>query len=338
MSVTEGAARYLVTGGAGFIGSHVVDALMARPAAHVTVFDRLTYAGSRSNLRRHDYDARLRFVQGDVAELEAILAEVRIADRVLHLAAESDIGRSLEDARVFLRTNAMGTACVLEACRQAETPLLVVSTDGVYGGGMEQGWFDEQDPLRPTNPYAASKAAGDLLATAYHVTYGIDVTVVRGTNAYGPRQHPEKGIPTFILAALARRPIPVFGDGHHRREWLFVTDWASACLAILDRGAAGTVYNIGGGTEVTNLELAARICRLAGASESLVASVPDRPAHDLRYGVAWERLASLGWSPEVPLADGLERTVRWFAEHPDWVRRTLSRGADQPPTSATSEA
>ena len=137
--------------------------------------------------------------------------------------------------------------------------------------------------------------------------------MVRGTNAYGPRQHAEKGIPTFILAALERRPIPVYGDGHHRREWLYVTDWASACLAILDRGRAGTVYNIGGGTEVTNLELAAQICRLAKVPESLVSSVADRPAHDLRYGVAWKRLASLGWSPEVSLPEGLAKTVGWYA-------------------------
>ena len=305
--------RYLVTGGAGFIGSHVVDALMARPGAHVSVFDHLTYAGSMANLASHTDDPRFRFVRGDVAEMDDILPEVGAADHVLHLAAESDIGRSLRGEQIFLRTNALGTACVLEACRQTRTPILVVSTDGVYGSGDETGWFNEEDPLRPSNPYAASKAGGDLLATAYHATYGIDVTVVRGTNAYGPRQHAEKGIPTFILAALERRPIPVYGDGHHRREWLYVTDWASACLAILDRGSAGIVYNIGGGTEVTNLELAAQICRLAGAPASLVSSVADRPAHDLRYGVAWERLASLGWSPEVSLPEGLAETVGWYA-------------------------
>ena len=322
-----GTQRYLVTGGAGFIGSHVVDALMARPSAHVTVLDRLTYAGSRANLRHHEHDPRFRFVQGDVSDRDDVLEEVRRADRVLHLAAESDIGRSLSDAHVFLQTNVLGTGCVLDACRLSGTPLLVVSTDGVYGSGADTGWFDEEDPLRPSNPYSASKAGADLMATAYHATYGIDVTVVRGTNAYGPRQHPEKGIPTFVLAALEGRPIPVFGDGHHRREWLFVTDWAAACLTILDRGRAGTVYNIGGGTEVTNLALAAWICRLAGAPESLVASVADRPAHDLRYGVAWERLASLGWAPEVALAEGLERTVLWYAEHVEWVQETLRRGA-----------
>lgn len=329
-SNVTGAQRYLVTGGAGFIGSHVVDALMARPKAHVTVFDRLTYAGSRASLQHHEHDPRYRFVLGDVAEPDDILPEVRTADRVLHLAAESDIGRSLSDARLFLQTNLMGTAGVLEACRITDTPLLVVSTDGVYGSGEEAGWFAEEDPLRPSNPYTASKAGADLLATAYHATYGIDVTVVRGTNAYGPRQHPEKGIPTFILAALDGRQIPVYGDGRHRREWLFVTDWAAACLAILDRGDAGRVYNIGGGTDVMNMELAEQICRLAGVPESLVASVPDRPAHDLRYGVAWERLATLDWSPRVPFADGLALTVRWYEEHRGWADEVLRRVGDQP--------
>ncbi len=325
--------RYLVTGGAGFIGSHLVDALLARPEADVTVFDLLTYAGSRRNLEAQDGEPRLRFVRGDVADLHAVMREVREADHVLHLAAESDIGRSLAGSRVFMRTNVMGTWCVLEACRSTGTPLVAVSTDGVYGSGAPTGWFDEGDPLRPSNPYTASKAGADMLATAYSATYGMDVKVVRGTNAYGPRQHPEKGIPTFVLAALERRPIPVFGDGHHRREWLYVTDWAAACLVILDRGAPGAVYNIGGGTEVTNLDLAARICELAGAPGSLITSAPDRPAHDRRYGVAWDRLGSLGWSPEVGLPEGLARTVRWYEAHRGWVEETIGRGGDQPTTA-----
>lgn len=327
-----GMRRYVVTGGAGFIGSHVVDALLDRPETEVTVFDALTYAGTHANLEQHAGDPRLRLVRGDVAEPAALGVEVERADHVLHLAAESDIGRSLHGSRVFLHTNVLGTWAVLEACRTTRTPALVVSTDGVYGSGAEETLFHEEDALRPTNPYAASKAGADMLAAAYHATYGIDVTVVRGTNAYGPRQHPEKGFPTFTLAALDRRPLPVFGDGHHRREWLFVTDWADACLAVMDAGRPGDVVNIGGGTEVSNLDLAARICRLAGAPTSLIRSAPDRPAHDLRYGMAWERLRALGWRPRISFDDGTGRTVAWYAEHRAWVRDAIRRAEAQPST------
>ena len=315
----------LVTGGAGFIGSHVVDRLVQLQAM-VTVLDSLTYAGSLSNLRHHLGRRGFTFIHGDLAQVAEILADEAV-DHVIHLAAESDIDRSIVAADVFLRTNLLGTAAVLEACTRSSVALTVVSTDGVYGSGQAAGVFSELDPMQPSSPYAASKAGADLLSFAFRWTYGTDVRIARGTNAYGPRQHPEKGIPTFVLAALAGRPIPVYGDGHHRREWLYVTDWATACLAIADAGSPGEAYNIGGGTEVSNITLASRICELAGSLPSLVGSVPDRPGHDVRYGLAWERLRALGWSPNVSLEDGMIATVDWYRSNGDWV---LERQADMP--------
>jgi dTDP-glucose 4,6-dehydratase len=306
----------LVTGGAGFIGSHVVDLLMERPGMRVTVVDKLTYAGSLENLALHDGADRFSFVQADVADADEMRRVVAGVDHVIHAAAESFVDRSIADAGEFVRTNVVGTHTVLEACRRSGIPLLNVSTDEVYGEGSEvpgEG-LSEDDPLAPRSPYAASKAAGDLLCRAYHVTHGSAVTVARGTNAYGPRQHPEKGLPTYAIAALQSLPVPVYGDGRHRREWLFATDFARALLAIMDRGEPGGVYNVGGGFEIENRDLAARICRLAGVSESLITSVPDRPGHDRRYGLRWERLAALGWRPEVSFDEGLARTVEWYRE------------------------
>ena len=304
----------LLTGGAGFIGSHLVDLLLERSEFGVTVLDRLTYAGNLANLVEHDGDDRLVFVQGDVADADAVMPLVERADRVIHAAAESFVDRSIEDSRDFIVSNVLGTQVLLEACRRTGTPMLSVSTDEVYGS-REGDPFTEDDPLLPRNPYAASKAGADLLCRSYAITYGLPVTVVRGTNAYGPRQNPEKGLPTYVLAALKAEPIPVYGDGTNRREWLHVRDFAGAILCILDRGREGDVYNIGGGFELTNLELARRVCELTGAPDSLITFVPDRPGHDLRYGLNWERLAALSWKPRVGFDVGLLETVAWYRDH-----------------------
>ena len=300
----------LVTGGAGFIGSHLVDLLLERGDT-VTVLDKLTYAGAKENLVAHDGDGRLRFVRGDVADPSAVEPLAAEADHVIHAAAESFVDRSIADSRVFVETNVLGTQVVLEACRRAERPLLFVSTDEVYGSRME-GRFAEEDPLLPNSPYAASKAGADVLCRSYHVTYGLPVTVVRGTNAYGPRQHVEKAIPVYTLAALEGRPIPVYGDGSNRREWLFVRDFARGLVAVLDGGGPGEIYNLGGGFELPNMELARRVCSLAGAPVSLIELVPDRPGHDFRYSLDWSKLAALGWSPETSFDDGLTETVDWY--------------------------
>jgi dTDP-glucose 4,6-dehydratase len=312
----------LVTGGAGFIGSHLVDLLLERQNTKVTVVDKLTYAGTTANLADHDGDPRFRFVRGDVADPAIVEPLVAQADRVVHAAAESFVDRSIEDSRAFVVSNVLGTQVMLEACREAGKPMLLVSTDEVYGS-REEGGFVETDPMRPNSPYAASKAGADLLCRSYFVTYGMPVTVVRGTNAYGPRQHPEKALPTFALAAQEGRPLPLYGDGSNRREWLYVRDFARGIATVLEDGKSGGVYNIGGGTEMSNHELAQRVCRFAGAPESLITFVPDRPGHDFRYGLEWERLAALGWAPSVVFPDGLAITLAWYRDHRDWVAAVL---------------
>ncbi|HEX2030354.1 MAG TPA: dTDP-glucose 4,6-dehydratase [Actinomycetota bacterium] len=311
----------LVTGGAGFIGSHFVDAALAGAADRITVLDALTYAGTRENLAHHDADPRVRLVEGDVADPDAVDPLVAASGLVVNFAAESFVDRSIADARPFAVTNVLGTHTLLEAALRHGVPMVQVSTDEVYGSTPE-GAFTEDSPLRPNNPYAATKAGADLLCRSFHRTYGIDVRIMRGPNAYGPRQHPEKAIPTFAVAALEGSPLPVYGDGSNRREWLYVEDFARAVLAVIEGGAPGEVYNAGGGHEVANVDLARAICRLAGAPEDLVTFVEDRPGHDFRYSMVWDRLAALGWKPEVEFEDGLARTVAWYRDHPErWLPR-----------------
>jgi dTDP-glucose 4,6-dehydratase len=310
----------LVTGGAGFIGSHLVDALLARPGGRVTVLDRLSTGGTRMNVAQHDDDPRFAFVRADVNDAPVVQDLVAAADLVVHAAAESHVDRSIEDPGAFLQSNLMGTQTILEAVRQRGRRMLMVSTDEVYGpGDPSGGTFDEDRALAPRSPYAASKAAADLLCGAYVATYGVDVTVVRGTNAFGPRQI-ERVVPTYAISALQGAPVPVYGQGRQRREFLFVGDWVRAALVVLERGEADVVYNIGAGHELGNLELAQRICDLAGADRSLITFVPDRPGHDFRYGVSADRVGALGWRPEVTFDDGLTTTVAWYRDHLDWLR------------------
>jgi dTDP-glucose 4,6-dehydratase len=307
----------LVTGGAGFIGSHFVDRLLEDDAdARVTVLDALTYAGTKENLAHLGEDERFRFILGDIVEAEAVDPLVKDADLVVNFAAESFVDRSIGDARPFAVTNVQGTLTLLDACRTHDVAMVQVSTDEVYGSTPE-GAFTEESPLQPNNPYSATKAGADLLCRSYHRTYGMDVRVFRGPNAYGPRQHPEKAIPTFTIAALEGRPLPVYGDGSNRREWLHVRDFARAVVTVVRRGKPGGIYNGGGGHEVPNLELAEAICRLTDASPDLITLVEDRPGHDFRYSMVWDRLGGLGWEPAVPFERGLEETVTWFRDHPD---------------------
>jgi dTDP-glucose 4,6-dehydratase len=311
----------LVTGGAGFIGSHLVDALLERPSTTVTVLDRLSTGGSLANLEAHDGDPRLRFVRGDVADADLVDRSVADAHWVIHAAAESHVDRSIDDPGEFLRTNVSGTQVVLEATRAHDVRMLMLSTDEVYGPGRpDDSVFDETHALQPASPYAASKAAADLLCSAYVLTYGAPVTIVRGTNAFGPRQI-ERVMPTFSICALEGLPVPVYGAGRQRREFLFVTDWVNAALMVLERGESGGIYNIGGGHELENVELARRICALAGVPESQISFVADRPGHDFRYGLRSDRLRDLGWEPRVSFDDGLARTVEWYRDHLNWLRR-----------------
>ena len=330
--------RLLVAGGAGFIGSCFVrEVLGRRDGTRVTVLDKLTYAGNRANLASVEDDpetaARFAFVCGDIADPAAVRPLVAQADAVVNFAAESHVDRSILDPAAFLRTGVDGVYVLLEALRletdrartgeRAAPRLVQVSTDEVYGS-IEQGSSMETDPLAPRSPYAAAKASGELLARAYHVTYGIDVVVTRGSNTYGPYHHPEKLIPLFVTNALDDQPLPLYGDGLQRRDWLFVADHAGAVAHVLDHGVAGEVYNVPGGAELTNRELAARLLDLLGKPWSLVRSVEDRPGHDRRYAMDGARLRALGWTNRVDFATGLAETVAWYRDHPAWWRAARS--------------
>jgi dTDP-glucose 4,6-dehydratase len=312
----------LVTGGAGFIGSHFVDLFRReRPDDRLIVLDALTYAGTRDNLAQHEGNEGFGFVEGRIEDPEVVAPLVRQADLVFNFAAESFVDRSIEDSRPFAITNVVGTLAILDACRMHGTPLVQVSTDEVYGS-IADGSFTEESPLQPNNPYSASKAAGDLLVRSFHRTHGTSVKLFRGPNAYGPRQHAEKAIPTFTASAFKGNPLPVYGDGSNLREWLFVEDFARAILTVAEQGKSGEIYNGGGGHEVANIDLARSICRLAGADEGLIEFVEDRPGHDFRYSMVWDKLRGLGWKPEVGFEEGLGRTVEWFRDHPErWAAK-----------------
>ena len=320
--------RILVTGGYGFIGSNfILYVLENRPDLEVINLDKLTYAGNAENLAAVESDPRYKFVRGDIAD-EQLVEDVvgRGVDAIVNFAAETHVDRSIQDCRPFTTTNFIGTRVLMDAARKRGVArFLQVSTDEVYGSLGPSGTFTEASPLLPNNPYAASKAAADLLIRAYHRTYDMHLLVTRCTNNYGPFQFPEKAIPVFISNALEDRPIPVYGDGLHVRDWLYVMDHCSAVLAVLEKGEAGKVYNIGGENELPNIELAKLILREVGKPESLIQHVKDRPGHDRRYALDSSRLRDeLGWEPAVTLAEGIPRTVRWYLEHQQWLEHVRS--------------
>jgi dTDP-glucose 4,6-dehydratase len=309
--------KLLVTGGAGFIGSNYVRLRLERhPTDEVRVLDKLTYAGRRENLDGAPAD-RLEFVEGDIADRDAARAAVDGCDAVVNFAAESHVDRSIESPGEFISTDVYGTYVLLEASRDAGIRHLQISTDEVYGD-FEAGSATEASPLEPSSPYSASKAGGDLLVTAFARTYGSEALIVRASNNYGPRQHPEKLIPLCVLNALAGDPLPVYGDGMQVRNWLFVEDCCAAIDAVLESGEPGSVYNVGGPDELPNIEVVRRILELTGRDESLISYVTDRPGHDRRYSLASDRLEALGWSAEVGFAEGIERTVAWYRDNGAW--------------------
>jgi dTDP-glucose 4,6-dehydratase len=323
-------ARLLVTGGAGFIGSaYVRDVLGRRDGTRITVLDKLTYAGNRSNLATVETDpeagARYRFVEGDIADPEVVGPLVAEADAVVNFAAESHVDRSILDPEAFLRTGVIGVHVLLEACRMAaNTPrFLQVSTDEVYGS-VEEGFSGEADPLAPRSPYAAAKAAGELLVRSYVVTYGLDAVVTRGSNTYGPYHHPEKLIPLFVTNAIDDQPLPLYGDGLQRRDWLYVTDHADAIDFVLRRGRPGETYNVPGGVEMANRETIRLLLERLDKPWSLVRHVEDRPGHDRRYAMDGSKLAALGWTPRTSFEDGLARTVDWYMANESWWRAARS--------------
>ncbi|WP_030662726.1 dTDP-glucose 4,6-dehydratase [Streptomyces rimosus] len=316
--------KTLVTGGAGFIGSHFVRSLLADGSEQeaVTVLDALTYAGNLANLRSVQGDPRLRFVRGDILDGERVAELVAGHDAVVHLAAESHVDRSIADGARFSSTNVLGTQTLLEAAVRAGGVTVVhVSTDEVYGSVPVGSWTEEQ-PLAPSSPYAAAKAGSDLLALAYHRTHGLDVRITRCSNNYGPHQFPEKIIPLFITRLLQGRKVPLYGDGSQVRDWLHVADHCRAIRLVLEGGRAGEVYNVGGGTELTNKHLTDRLLDACGADWDSVEHVADRKGHDQRYSVDWSKIRDeLGYEPRHTFDTGLADTVAWYRQHRDWWSR-----------------
>ena len=313
--------KLLVTGGSGFIGSNFVrHVLAAHPDDTLVNFDKLTYAGNPANLRDVEADPRYAFVHGDVCDAKLVRDVAHGVDAIVNLAASTHVDRSLMEPDEFLKTDVFGVFTLLEAVKDLRIPRFIhISTDEVYGS-VERGASRESDPLRPTNPYSASKAGGDLLALAYWHTHRVPVLITRSSNNFGPCQYPEKVIPLFITNALEDRPLPLYGDGRNVRDWLYVLDNCAAIDLVLRKGREGEVYNIGGGHEVENIVLTRQILHLLGKPETLIQPVKDRPGHDRRYSLDSKKVHQLGWAPRHRFGDALAATVAWYREHEAWWR------------------
>jgi dTDP-glucose 4,6-dehydratase len=327
--------RVLVTGGAGFIGSNYVRSVLrgrypAFADADVVVLDLLTYAGTMTNLSEVAGSERLRFVRGDIRDATAVADVMRGVDTVVHFAAESHVDRSISGAADFVSTNVVGTQVLLQAALEAEVRAFVhVSTDEVYGS-IDEGSWPETHPLEPNSPYSAAKAGSDLLARAYHRTHGLPVCITRCSNNYGPHQFPEKVIPLFISNLLDGVPVPLYGDGLNVRDWLHVDDHCQGIQLVAEAGRPGEIYNIGGGTELTNRDLTHRLLDAVGADGSMIRPVADRKGHDRRYSVDWSKIRDeLGYQPTVGFDEGLVATVGWYKNNRGWWEplRTPPAGA-----------
>jgi dTDP-glucose 4,6-dehydratase len=314
--------RVLITGGCGFIGSNFVRHLLeAEPGVEVVNFDALTYAGNPANLADVEGHPRYRLVKGDICDPEAVRGAIAGAQSIVHFAAESHVDRSIMDSGPFVRTNVVGTQVLLDAARAANVERFVqVSTDEVYGSLGPTGFFTEDTPLAPNSPYAASKAAADLLVRSYVHTFGFPAVITRCSNNYGPYQFPEKLIPLFITNLQRNEQVPVYGDGQQVRDWIHVKDHSAGIWAAWQRGKPGAVYNFGGRCEKPNLELTHTLLDVMGKPRTLIKYVKDRPGHDRRYAIDCSKAErELGWRPEVQFEDGLRDTVRWYTENADWV-------------------
>jgi len=313
--------RLLVTGGAGFIGSNFVRYILSKhPSYQVVVLDKLTYAGNLANLADVAGNPNYRFVRGDICDqqlVDGLMAEV---DAVINFAAETHVDRSILDAGGFIQTDVYGTFVLLEAMRKHKIQrFLQVSTDEVYGD-IPSGSSVETDPFRPRSPYSASKAGGEMMVQAYHVTYELPVLITRGSNNYGPSQYPEKLIPVLITNALDDKDLPIYGDGLQIRDWLYVMDHCSAIDVVLHEGQIGESYNIGGGNERVNLDIAGKVLDQLNKPRTLLKYVKDRPGHDRRYSLDCTKLKRLGWAPARDFEEGLAETVQWYVENQAWWR------------------
>jgi len=319
--------RLLVTGGAGFIGSNFIRYIIKKyPRYKVINLDKLTYAGNLDNLKDIENNSNYTFIKGDICDRRIINELAGDVDAILNFAAQTHVDRSIIDASDFIRTNIDGTYNLLEATKKYNISRLIqVSTDEVYGS-IGEGSFTERSPLSPSSPYAASKAAADMLVHSYRVTFNLPVIIARSTNNFGPYQYPEKIIPLFITNALEDKPIPLYGDGMNVRDWLYVIDNCEAIDLILHRGKEGEIYNIGGGNELRNIELTRMVLKILGKPESLIQPVKDRPGHDRRYSLDSSRIErELGWTPGFDFERVLEETVKWYVDNQWWWRKLKDR-------------
>jgi dTDP-glucose 4,6-dehydratase len=319
--------KLLVTGGAGFIGSNFVrmaltDKFLDFNVEQLTVLDLLTYAGDEENLKPVARDKRYKFVKGDIRDLELAKKLMQDADQVVHFAAESHVDRSIEGGSEFVSTNVMGTQVLLDAAKSTNIKRFVhVSTDEVYGSISEGSW-PEDHPLLPNSPYSASKAGSDLLVRAYNRTHKLDAIITRCSNNYGQYQFPEKVMPLFITNIIEGKKVPLYGNGLNVRDWLHVDDHCRGIALALTKGRAGEVYNIGGGTELTNVELTHKILKAMGVGEEFIQPVEDRKGHDLRYSVDISKInKELGYSPQVNFEEGLEQTINWYKNNDAWWKK-----------------
>jgi dTDP-glucose 4,6-dehydratase len=317
--------RVLVTGGAGFIGSNFVEMALTDQfpeISDVVVLDKLTYAGKLSNLASVSSSPNFEFIHGDICDVELVNATASQVDAIINFAAESHVDRSIENSSDFIRTNVLGTQVLLDAAKNCKIKKFVqVSTDEVYGSILEGSW-DENEPLLPNSPYSASKAAADLLVRAYFVTHGLNVNVTRCSNNFGPRQDFEKLIPNFISKLLSDEKVPIYGNGLNIRDWLFVNDHCLGIYLVLTKGQSGETYNIGGGTELTNIQLTKKLLKLIGKDDSYINYVKDRLGHDLRYSVDYTKIRELGFAPSDLFEENLAMTVSWYQHEIDALSPT----------------
>ncbi len=312
--------KLFVTGGAGFIGSNYVRHVLETSDDEVTVYDALTYAGSKDTMTDLEVSSRFRFVHGDICDRDAVATALDGHDAVVHFAAESHVDRSISGPDAFVLTNCLGTNVMCDAARSVGVDrFLHVSTDETYGSTVS-GSFVEGDVLEPSSPYSASKAGSDLIALGYRTTFGLPVVVTRSSNNYGPFQFPEKVIPLFITNLIDGHQVPVYGDGMNVRDWIYVMDNCEGVDTVLRKGDDGEIYNIGGGNELPNLELTRMLIELCGRDESAITYVEDRLGHDFRYSVDCSKARALGWNPATSVEDGLEKTVAWYRDNEAWWR------------------
>ncbi|MCP4580791.1 MAG: dTDP-glucose 4,6-dehydratase [candidate division Zixibacteria bacterium] len=320
--------RVLITGGAGFIGSNFIRYLINnRPDWQITNFDNLTYAGNLANLDDLRDNDNYRFIKGDISNIDDVRAVLESGfDNVVNFAAESHVDRSLYDPGIFIKTNVLGTQLLLDLAQKTGiSKFLQVSTDEVYGSQNVREYADEKSPLLPNSPYAASKASADLVCRSYFKSFDMPVIITRSCNNYGPFQFPEKVIPFFMTRALKDEILPLYGDGLNSRDWIYVEDNCEALLRVLESGDPGQIYNIGSNNELTNLDLTQIILKLLGKPSSLIKFVEDRPAHDRRYGLNFDKIENkLGWLPKIRFIDGIQKTIDWYLANKQWWENIIS--------------